>query len=313
MSLTATATPTGPSTGTGHVAVELARLRHELALGADDPTLDFLAELGPTEVARLRRRVVDARHRRHEHRFARLAGLTRFVPVAVCARVAEAALGPLVAARTAEVMPQPDAVRLAARISPDFLAELTTYLDPARSGPLVADLPEPLLVAVGRRMLASAEHLALGGFVGVMAPRASVEVIRDAPGLAVLEVALHAEDAGALDAVVAGLPDATLLRVLAAATDAGRAADAVLLLGVLGLDTRTRLFELLTRLERETQRQVVAAVVARGDWEHVLPVLSRVGPETLRQLLTLPEIADPDVVAGLVRQTAAHAGPHPVP
>ncbi|HEY1134291.1 MAG TPA: hypothetical protein VGE77_06910 [Nocardioides sp.] len=285
----------------GRARVEVARLKHTLEVPVADLDLDFLAELAPAEVAHLRRSVDAARHARQAGRFARLAGITRFLPIAVAAKAAEGALGPLVSARTASVMEPAEATRLAERISPEFLAELTAHLEPTRATEIVAGLPADLLVAVGRRMLASGDHLTLGGFVGVMPAAASVEVVRDASGLAILEIAVHAEDAAALDEVLTGLPDATLARVLTDAGEHDRADDAVLLMTSLGLDARTRLFELLPGLDRLHQRRLVRAVVRQGAWEHVLPVLSRVRLDALQHLVALPEIADPDLLGALMR------------
>lgn len=284
----------------GRSVVEVAKLKHALQVPADATDLDFLAALAPADVTHLRRSVDAARHARQAGRFARLAGITRFLPVAVAARAAEAALGPLVSARTASVMEPEEASRLAERISPEFLAELTGHLEPTRATAIVAGLPADLLVAVGRRMLANGDHLTLGGFVGVMPADASVEVVRDASGLAILEIAVHAEDPAALDEVLAGLPDATLERVLAAAGEHDRADEAVLLMALLGLEARARLFELLPRLDRLHQRRLVRAVVRQAAWEHVLPVLSRISADALHHLVRLPEIADPDLLAGLV-------------
>lgn len=284
--------------------VELAKLRHELGHDHDDTSLDFLAALDPAQLRLLRERAATARFARHERRFARLAGLTRLLPVAVCARAAETALGPLVSARAASVMEPDDAVRLASRISPVFLASLTTYLDPARSQDIVRGLPEDLLVAVGREMLARGEHLALGRFVGLMPTSANLAVVHDASGAALLEIALYAEDPDALDAVVDGLGDDSLLRLLTAAVDDDRAAEAVLLLGSIGTDARARVFELLPALPTPHQRALVRAVVRRGAWAEVLPVLSRITPAALQHIVGLPEIADPALLATLV----AHDG-----
>lgn len=278
-------------------AVEVDKLKHELRLERHDASLDFLLDLEPDDVAHLRRGVVGARHTRHGHRFTRLAGLSRLLPVAVTARAAESALGPLVAARAAATMEPDDAGRLAQRISPGFLSELTTHLEPSRSVDLVAALPESLLIEVGRRLLARGEHLVLGRFVGVMPARSSAEVIHSAPGDAILDIARYADDPSALDEVLAALPDETLLRVLGAAADGGREEGAIALVGSVGLEARVRLFDLLPRLDRVHQRRLVRAVVRLGAWEPVLPVLSRLTPRALHHLVGLPEIADEALVS----------------
>lgn len=282
--------------------IELAKLKHELQHRLEDPALDFLADFTADEIAVLRHRVIATRHARHEHRFTRIAGLTRMVPMAVSARAAESSLGPLVAARTASAMETADAVRLAQRVSPSFLAEITGYLEPNRSIDVVSMLPEPLLIEVGRELVARDDHLAVGRFVGVLGVRASIAVVQDAPGETILQIALYADDTAALDQIIAALPDETLLRVLSAASEEERARDAVHLLTVVGLESRTRLFDLLPRLDRLQQRRLVQTVIRFQAWHAVLPVLSRISPRALHHLIALPEIADPEVLGRALRE-----------
>ncbi|MDT9592500.1 hypothetical protein RDV89_05440 [Nocardioides zeae] len=284
----------------GRREVALAQLARELRLapaGAAD--LAFLADVDAADLDAVRRHVVAARYARHDHRFERIATLTRMLPAGLAARVAEAALGPLVAARTAGRMEPTEAARLAERLSPAFLADVTTHLDPARAGAIVAALPQPLLVEVGRLLLARGDHLTLGRFVGVMPAAASVRVVADAAPGDLLAIALHAEDAAGLDEVLAALPDTTLLATLAAAADDGGGA-AVDLIGLVGRTSTVRLLDLLPDLPRPRQRALAAAVVRAHAWLHVLPALVHVEPVALRTLLSLPEIADPALLGELL-------------
>lgn len=222
--------------------IEVARLAHEL--GADPAGLDWLEPVPPADVRRLRQLVTEARFRRHEARFRRLAKLSGMAPPPIAARVAEHALGPLLGARTAAVMRPDVAGRLAARLDPGYLTELSVHLDPVRAEEIIRSLPDPLVVDVGRRLLARGEHLTLGRFVSVVPTGTALEVVEGASGGQLFEVALFTEDPAALDAVVAELPDDRLREALAAAQGQGRHADLEALLATARADTRERLLAL---------------------------------------------------------------------
>lgn len=227
--------------------IEVAKLAHEL--GVDPATLAWLGAVAPVDVRALRELVTEARFRRHEARFRRLAKLSGVAPVPIAARIAQHGLGPLLGARTAAVMEPALAGRLAARLDPEYLTELSVHLDPVRAEPIIRALPDSLVVDVGRRLLARSAYLALGRFLSVVATATALEVVADARGADLFEVALFTEDPTALAAVVAALPDDRLTEVLSAADGQERYADLAALLATSPAATRKRLLGLADRLD----------------------------------------------------------------
>jgi hypothetical protein len=220
------------------VRIELEKLGHELATDAAD--LEFLASLTPEELTRLRHLVTEAIFSAHEHRFGRLAKASKLVPPTIAAKAAQTALSPLVAARVSAVIDPQHAVRMSGHFDPAYLAELTPHLDPTRAGAMIRGLPEELLVDVGRRMVQAEEYVALGRLVALIPAEASRRVVEDATGLQLLRIARYAEDHAALEAVLAGMPDARLGEVLRAAEDAGEGEAATALLDALSPEVIAR-------------------------------------------------------------------------
>lgn len=277
------------------VDLEITKLAHDLR--CDRGALAALHDLDLAEVRELRAVLSASRFARHEARFRRVAGVPAFLPMAVCARVAEAAIGPMISARVASLMDPDLAVRLAARLPSSFLARLTRHLDPARTAPIVGGLPHDLVVEVGRRLLVDDETITLGRFVAMISLEATLDVVATASPQALLDVALYAEDAAALERVVAALPTPVVQGIIRAALDSGREDQAVVLIASLTPASRARLIDALHELELDARRAFVRAVIRQQAWEHVLPALHLVSAESLHSLVNLPEVADPAAFA----------------
>ena len=221
--------------------MQVVKLGNELGVDAEE--LAFLLPLPADTVRDLRHLVAEAVFARHEARFLRLAKVSGIAPPGITAKIAEAALGPLLAARTAAVMRVDVAVQLASKLRPDFLTDLTVRLDPTRAEPIVRALPADLVVDVGRRLLERGDFLTLGRFVAIVDTEISLRVVETADDEQLLEVALFTEDEAALEAVVAALPDDRVSDVLAAASD--RDQDLATLLASASGEARARLERLL--------------------------------------------------------------------
>jgi hypothetical protein len=215
--------------------VEARKTAHQL--GVEPAEVDFLTALDPDVVRDLRERIDAARFARHDDRFRRLAALSSLPPPRIVARIAQGALGPMLAARVAAVMPADTAVALAGRMEPEFLTALSVHLDPRRADAIVRGLPDGLVVDVGRRLLEQGEHLTLGRLVSVVDTDAALEVVAEADGEALLDIAVLTEDPEALDRVLERLDDDRL----AAMVRAGDADRLAALHALVSSDTRARL------------------------------------------------------------------------
>lgn len=208
------------------VRIEVMRLANEL--GIPEGELAYLRRIDADALRELRTAISDAQFARQRNRFELLAALTRLLPVAVAAKIAEGALGPLLSSRVAAVLKPDDGVRLAMQLKPPFLAEIAAAIDPTRILPIITRLPAERLVMVGRILLEHGEHLTLGRLISVVDLDVAMQVVESASPADLLRVALFAEDPQAIVTVVRRLPDDTLAAVLHAAAEREGANDSVL-------------------------------------------------------------------------------------
>ncbi|MFI5625252.1 hypothetical protein ACIA03_17430 [Nocardioides sp. NPDC051685] len=221
-------------------ALEITKLAHEMHI--DEAELAFLTTTSADDLRDLRGIVSHAMFSRHESRVKGLAAVSKKLPAAVTAKIAEFAMGPMLSARVAAVMDASDAAKLAGHLKPEFLAELSVHLDPSRVAGIIAKLDRALVVDVGRRLLADGHVLTLARFTGVVGPETSLQVMDGATGPEILQVALFLDDTSVLDPILAGLSDETLAEVVAAIDDHGEAAES--LLATLSEDSRARIASL---------------------------------------------------------------------
>lgn len=290
----------GPADAATRLAtrIEIAKLAHELDLGPDE--LAFLDDRDPDQLRELRQDVSAALYARHEARFRRVAALSAMVPVTIAVKAAQLAVGPVVSARIAAAMPPDEAVRMAGRFAPDFLADVTLSLDPTRVEAIVRQLEHDLVTSVGRLLLERGEHLVLGRFVSIVDTEAALAVVDGADPGDLLQVALYAEDRSALAGLVLALPVPVVAGVLEESHVARTQTDALTLLTSLDAAARARVVHALATLPADRQHGFLQAVVATGAWPEVLPGLDGIDDDALVTLANGPQTADATVLDGVV-------------
>lgn len=221
--------------------LEVTKLAREV--GASEEELAFLAASSPEELRELRGIVSDALAARHSELITRLAGLSRLLPVALTAKIAQGALGPVLSARVAGALDPQDAARLAAHVDSEFLTLMATHVDPRQVGRLVDAMPPDVVGDVGRQLLAAHEHVTLARFLAVVDPDLAMTLVGDATASDLLQVSLLTDDRSALAPLLERLDDATLAGMVDAA-DADARDAAVGLLADLTSERRTRILGL---------------------------------------------------------------------
>jgi hypothetical protein len=192
------------------------------ALGAHPDDLGDLADAHPHDIRGLRHAVTDSLYEADRHHFARVAAVAKAVPVALAAKLAEHALGPLLAARVAGLVDTDLACNLARRLPPDFLAHIAVQLDPRQATAILSCLPADLVAAGARELDERGEHVAMSMFVGHLSDgtlHATVDVLSDE---ALLTVGFLIEAPERLDAVFAALPDERIEAIIALAAEQDR-------------------------------------------------------------------------------------------
>ncbi|WP_206065242.1 hypothetical protein [Nocardioides sp. JQ2195] len=259
--------------------VEILKLAE--VLGVDEDELSSLAPVPADDIRTVRTAVGEQIFAQHETRFRRIAKLAGSVPAPLSAKIAQMALSPLLGARVAAVMEPSIAVKLAGSLATDYLADLSVALDPVRAEAIIARIPDRMIQEVGALLVERREYFALGRFVSVIEPDAALEVVRDASGRDLLQVALFADDLEALDALVKRIDDERLVDAIRAAQEEALYDDAVTLVVSVSPDSRERLVPLIAALDASGVDAFAESIHRFDAWHAALPALANLDAEVL--------------------------------
>jgi hypothetical protein len=241
---------------------ELRKLAH--ALDVEPSALDMLAGLPAADVRALRTQVGEALFQADKHYFARVATLSRTVPVSVSAKLTEAVLPPLLAARTAELLEPAKAAELVGKISPHYLARVSAHMDAARAPEVIAAIPAERVAAVGLELAAKGEWVVIGSFVSVVPHEALARSVAQFDGEQLLRIGFVLDDLSRLDDIGGLLTERQIDQLLAAAPAAGLWPELVDMLAHLSPPRIERLRERYAQAPAAVQEGYAAAVRA-GD------------------------------------------------
>ena len=152
-------------------AAEIQKLAHQL--GVEPTRLAGLTGVPAGDLRILRAQIGDALFEADKPRFAKMAALSKAVPVAVAAKLTEFAMPPLLAARTAELIEPRRAADLVGRLSDGYLADVSAAMDASRAAEVVAEIPADRIATIGAELARRAEWVVIGGFVAQSAHRHS--------------------------------------------------------------------------------------------------------------------------------------------
>ncbi|KRF17300.1 hypothetical protein ASG90_08355 [Nocardioides sp. Soil797] len=259
--------------------VEIIKLAQ--VLDVDEGELASLAGLPADDIRTVRTAVGEQIFTQHEARFRRIAKLAATVPAPLSAKIAQMALSPLLGARVAAVMEPSVAVKLAGSLGTSYLADLSVALDPVRAEPIIARIPVGMIKEIGALLVERQEYFALGRFVSVIEPDTALEVVRDASGRDLLQVALFADDLEALDALVQRVDDERLVDAIRAAHEEGLYDDAVTLVVSVSPTSRERLVPLIAALEASGVDAFARSIDRYEAWSAVLPALAELDDDRL--------------------------------
>jgi hypothetical protein len=196
---------------------ELRKLAH--TLGVDTGELAMVAALPGEDLRTLRKQIGEALFQADKHYFTRVAALSKSVPGAVAAKLTEATLPPLLAARTAELIEPSRAVDMVSRISDRYLADVSAAMDASRAPDVIAALPPERVAKVARELARRKEWVVIGGFVAEVSDAALTATVAVFDGEQLLRIAFVLDDMSRLDGIASMLSDEQLDQMLAAAAE----------------------------------------------------------------------------------------------
>lgn len=202
--------------------LRLARL-----LDADPERLSGLEAAGPEALRRLRDQISDALFASGMAGLERAAALGGLLPAPLVSQLAQRALGPQLAARTAALLDADRAIDLAGHLPLAFLAELAVSIDPRRLREVIASLPVERLIEVGDELTRREEWVVMGSVVDHL-PDATLEAALDAlDDEAVLRVGFVLDNKARLDEILGHLDDQRIASVISVAAREGLWLEAI--------------------------------------------------------------------------------------
>ncbi|WP_175583061.1 hypothetical protein [Nocardia cyriacigeorgica] len=278
---------------------KLARL-----LGVETGTLDFLADLPPDAIREFRDRSTDMLFDRDRSKLARVAAAANLVPVAISAKIAGHAFGPVLCAAVAASVDPRRAVDIAAALPAPFLAEAATALDPRRTADVIAKVPPRQVAAVATELLAREEHVTMGRFVGVVPEpslRAAAAVTGDAD---LLRIGFLMEDKSSIDTLMGIVAD-RLPGIIRAAHTERLWAQGLDLLATVNDANKARLGDICAELGDDVLDGLIAAAVELDALATLMPVTSAMSSATLATLAARPAVHDEQFLGACVDIAAA--------
>lgn len=184
---------------------ELRKLAH--MLGVDPARLTVLKDVPPGDLRTLRAQISNALFEADRPRFAKVAALSKAIPVPIAAKVTEHAFPPLLAARTAELVDPHKASELVARLSDRYLADVSAAMDPARASDVIAGIPADRIARVGAELARRDEWIVIAGFIDHVSHSALAATVGTFTGEQLLRIGFVLDDKTRLDEVAGLISD----------------------------------------------------------------------------------------------------------
>lgn len=286
------------------LATQAERLKLARLLGIAEYRLDFLASLDSAALRVLREQATGLLFDADRELLQRIVTASRLMPTALTALIAEKALGALLCARTAGLMPADRAAEISQRLPVKFLADTCERLDPRRVRELIARLPVECIVDVAVELSQRGEYVTMARFVDFLSDemlRSVIAALKD--DAALLHVGFFLEDQRRLDQILGLLPEARLRSIVLLATDESR-------------DLWPETLSLMTQVNPQWRRRMAELAVAQGDaaiatmlhvthrqrlWAQMLPIVGAMGPDAQRRVFEVVAAQSESALAGMVK------------
>jgi len=202
-----------------NAAGERQKLAHALDVAPE--SLAMLDGLDAQDVRELRQQVSDAMFEAGRAAFERTAALSKMIPGGVAAKLTQAVLPPLVAARVAEVLDPDRAVDMVGRLPESYLAEVAMRMDATRAPHVVDAIPAERVGAIARELARRGEWVVIGGFVSSVSSPALAASVAQFSGEQLLRIGFVLDDVSRFDEIGDLLTEAQLDGMLTAAAASG--------------------------------------------------------------------------------------------
>jgi len=236
---------------------EIQKLLHLLrAENADD--FSFLEKLTKEEIAKLRIRIMENAHYEQDDIWRRLAGVAKFMPSFMNAKVGETVLGPMISANLSNHLPVKDAVSVMGFMSVGYLAKVADYMIPEKSKTLLNAIPLPLLKKVTLELIKQKNYFTSAGFVDVMEIDKIVElskVITDENDL--IGISAFVENKSYVARIVESFSDERVRKIIETAYQTQRQEEVLLVFMHLTAKETQRVLRIIASLPAAMKKKVL--------------------------------------------------------
>jgi hypothetical protein len=274
-------------------------------LGVETSELSFLEKHDALAIRALREQMAAQLFDDGKALLLKVAAATKLTPVGIAAIIAEKALGPLLCARVASLLPADRAIDIAKRLGTPFLAEVCLHLDPRKTTDIIRGTPVEQVVDVARILQAQQEFVTMARFVDALTPEAIKAVIAATPDEEpLLRTALFAENPARLNELVSFMPKARLQRLISKAAGHDELWIAALsLMTHLDAQWKAELGQLTVALDEATLGQIVAHTQKHQLWAVLLPVIASL-PAPAQQIMFKHPALEDDAVLNAIAKAA---------
>lgn len=279
-------------------AAEVAKLARLLNVSPQD--LSYLDGLPSAALRAFRDSTTDMLFARDSEQLGRVAASSKMVPIAVAAKGAELAFGPLMCAALSGIIEPDRGVAVATRLPIPFLAEAAIDMDPRRATGVISAMPPQTVADVGRVLLGRGEFVTMGRFVGVLPDaslRAAAPVMSDAD---LLRIAFVLEDKSGLDKLME-ITSERLPGIIRAAHDDDLWTEALDLLDNLSPDSVGRVGDIAAAHDDEVLDSLVRAALRLEAFDALLPVTRLMQPQSLDRFAEVPAVHEDAVLREILR------------
>lgn len=278
--------------------LKLARLLH-----VAPEQLPFLAKLDADEIRGLRQRATASLFDGDRHLFHRVAAATRLLPGPIAALIAEKALGPLLCARVAGLLPPDRAVDIAKRLHTPFLADVCLELDPRHVCELIAAMPVQRIVEVAHELARRREYITMARFVDVLpeaAMRATLDALQDDEAL--LRIGFFVEDPARLSSVIQMLSEHRLSNMIRVSVEGAAElwAEALALINAIAAPQRRLMARLAAALDEPVIERMIGLTHEAALWPSLLPVVAEMDDDARERLARVRALNDDAVLTSML-------------
>ncbi|HMV78830.1 MAG TPA: hypothetical protein PL048_04925 [Leptospiraceae bacterium] len=150
-----------------HISKKTETQRLHVLLGGADG-LDFLERLSPHELFALRNKFSAAMQNEHAATWEKLAGVAKFMPNFLNARVSQDILGPSITASLTYFIPVSEAISISSHFNVSFMCDVIEHLNPAKLEPLIRDFPVDRIKKIIHEFEKRKGWYTMGNFVDYM-------------------------------------------------------------------------------------------------------------------------------------------------